>query len=81
VEDPVALAEWVFAGSNEWNRERITETISTSTVISRRVRVPRRIQVLLVYTTAFATSDGSVRFAPDIYSQDESLDRALRARR
>jgi len=81
VEDPVALAEWVFAGSNEWNRERITETISTSTVISRKVRVPRRIQVLLVYTTAFATSDGSVRFAPDIYSQDESLDRALRDRR
>jgi murein L,D-transpeptidase YcbB/YkuD len=41
VEDPVALAEWVFAGSNEWNRERITETISTSTVISRSWSTPR----------------------------------------
>ena len=79
VEDPVTLAEWVFAGFRGWDRERIHQTISSSTVVSRKVRVPRRIQVLLVYTTAVATSDGSVRFAPDIYNRDASLDRALRA--
>ena len=79
VEDPVALAEWVFTGSGEWSRERILNTIAAPE-ISIKVRLPREIQVLLVYTTATAVADGSVQFRPDIYNKDAALDRALRGR-
>jgi murein L,D-transpeptidase YcbB/YkuD len=80
VEDAVALAEWVFMASGEWSRKRILETISNPAVVSRKVRLQRQIHVIFVYTTAGATPDGAVRFAPDIYSQDAALDRALRGR-
>jgi murein L,D-transpeptidase YcbB/YkuD len=81
VEDPAALAEWVFAGSGEWSRDRILQTISDTAVVSRRVRVPRQIQVMLVYLTAAAAGEGSVRFAADIYGKDTALDGAMRSRR
>jgi murein L,D-transpeptidase YcbB/YkuD len=78
VEDQVGLAEWVFAGSGEWSRERILEEMANPAIISRRVRLPRPIQVIAVYITAVATPEGSVRFGPDLYEQDAALDRALR---
>jgi murein L,D-transpeptidase YcbB/YkuD len=81
VEDPAALAEWVLAGSGEWSRDRILQTISNTTVVSRPVPAPRQIQVMLVYATAAAAADGSVRFAADIYDKDAALDWALRSRR
>lgn len=77
VEDPASLAEWVLAGQTEWPRSRIDEAMKVGSQISRRVTLPRPLTVVLFYTTAAVESDGTVRFARDIYRHDPRLDRAI----
>jgi len=79
VEDPVALAEWVLRDKPGWTRERILAAMNGER--SQAVRLTRERPVVLYYVSALAGSDGSVRFAQDVYGHDERLDRALAARR
>jgi murein L,D-transpeptidase YcbB/YkuD len=43
------------------------------------VHLSRTIPVVIFYTTVVASSDGVVRFLPDVYGHDVRLERALRA--
>ena len=72
--DPIALAEWVLAGS-EWGRAGIEAAIDGTQTVP--VAVPRPLTVLLFYTTAAVLVDGTLHFAEDIYQHDRTLDRAL----
>ena len=45
------------------------------TKLSRRVSLSRPLTVVLFYITATVESDGTVRFARDIYGHDRPLDR------
>ena len=46
---------------------------------TRRIDLPKPIPVYIVYLTAIATPDGSVRFYPDLYRRDGAVKAALRS--
>lgn len=70
VQDPMALAEWVLAGQDGWDRERIDAVAdgSSPTVVWLDERVP----VHIAYWTVVGDEDGGVRFLNDLYSRDRS---------
>ncbi|MCC7010453.1 MAG: L,D-transpeptidase family protein [Acidobacteria bacterium] len=74
VEDPVALAEWVFERQPGWPREAILAAMQGPE--NRRVDLVDPVQVMIFYTTAAVMqADGAVYFASDVYGQDRLLDR------
>ena len=77
VEDPLGLAEWVLREKPDWTRDRIQQAMEDGSSISRSVSLPRRLTVILFYSTAFVDPDGTARFARDIYGHDRRLERAL----
>jgi murein L,D-transpeptidase YcbB/YkuD len=78
VEDPVALAEWLLRNQPPWSRERIAAAMNGER--TQFVTLAQPLPVVLYYVTALATSDGSVRFADDVYGHDARLERALAGR-
>ena len=76
LEDPVALAAWVLNDQPEWTEERILAAMHG--IETRRVNLPKPIQVILFYITAVVMpGDGAIRFAEDIYRHDARLEKAL----
>ena len=45
------------------------------------VKVKRRIQVAIMYSTATVMKNGEVHFFPDIYGEDQALEKELAAQR
>lgn len=80
LQDPAALAAWALAGDATWSPDAIHLAMqgNADTV---RARIPRPTGVLILYTTAIAMPDGTVRFYDDIYGHDAELARALRVTR
>lgn len=77
VEDPAALAVWVLRDRPGWNRSRVEAAQRAAT--TSRMMLARPIPVVIFYTTAVASPDGSAWFYSDIYGHDRALDEALRA--
>lgn len=69
VEDPVRLAEFVFAGDSEWTTPRIRQAMAGSAEDNNTVNLDRKIPVYILYLTAF-TEDGRVNFRDDLYGMD-----------
>ena len=78
VQAPEDLAVWVLREKTEWTRERIREAMHGDTTIQVNLQNP--IPVLIVYGTAVAPESGEIRFLPDIYGHDDSLDKLLAKR-
>jgi murein L,D-transpeptidase YcbB/YkuD len=76
LQDPPAMAAWVLRDDPKWTRERIDQAMRTGPQ-DAHVTLPRPIPVLLVYATAAAPEDGTVRFFEDIYGHDATLEDAL----
>jgi murein L,D-transpeptidase YcbB/YkuD len=72
VERPLELASWALETSPESVQE------STRGRNGQTVRVPRPVQVLVTYATAWVDADGTVRFAQDIYGRDGRIDKTPR---
>jgi len=75
VEKPQELAEWVLRGQSGWSEDRVDAAIQGTETIS--VKVKRRIQVAIMYSTAVVMKNGEVHFFKDIYGEDEALDQEL----
>jgi murein L,D-transpeptidase YcbB/YkuD len=75
--DPTRLAEWVLQDRPEWTHDRILA--ATTATRTTHVTLRRPIRVILYYSTAAVTEDGTIHFAEDIYGHDARLDRALGA--
>jgi len=75
VEAPEELAVSVLKNNPEWTRERIREAMHGEKTI--QVNLKTAIPVLIVYGTAVAPETGNVRFLPDIYGHDASLEKLL----
>jgi L,D-transpeptidase YcbB len=73
--NPMAMARYVLAGQPAWTDSKITEAMNAN--VERFVRVPRPIPVLIVYQTAVADPDGSLRYFNDVYGHDRTLADAL----
>jgi murein L,D-transpeptidase YcbB/YkuD len=74
VEDPLRLAE-LLLDDPAWTRAALEAAIATGE--TRTVRLRRAMPVLLLYWTALADADGTVRFFRDVYGRDARLLAAL----
>jgi murein L,D-transpeptidase YcbB/YkuD len=76
VEKPVELADYVFAGQDEWNEKEIREAMETPASAGdegspdgHTVTLARPVPVYIVYLTAFVR-DGILNFRADPYGKD-----------
>lgn len=78
VEHPAALAQYVLGRQRQWNADAIQDALQPGP--TRHVDLAHAIPVVIFYATAIVDSDGSPRFAADIYGRDAQLAQALAAR-
>lgn len=71
VQDPLALAEWVLEGQDDWDRARIDAVAagSSPTVVWLDDRIP----VHIAYWTVVGDHDGRVRYLNDLYRRDNRV--------
>jgi murein L,D-transpeptidase YcbB/YkuD len=62
------LTEWLLRGQEDWDRSRIDQVAASGERIDANLKRP--VPLRFVYLTAWAKSDGTVSFRPDIYGQD-----------
>ena len=79
VADPIGLAEWVLQDQPDWNRDRISETIS-GPEDEVAVTLDTPIPVRIVYHTVVTDENGEVFFLNDLYGHDARLEPALERR-
>jgi murein L,D-transpeptidase YcbB/YkuD len=75
VEDPVALAKWVFQGMPEWKEDSIRAAMNGEETTEVKLKEP--IPVLILYSTAVVLEGEEPHFFEDIYGLDADLERAL----
>jgi murein L,D-transpeptidase YcbB/YkuD len=71
IEHPLELAEYVLQGDPRWTRESIMAAIAQGS--TQEVRLPRPLDVYIVYVTAWVNKDGTVQFRDDVYGRDADL--------
>jgi murein L,D-transpeptidase YcbB/YkuD len=76
VEDPVGLAQFVFAPDSSWTAERITAEMNAGGP-PERISLQAPMPVVMYYATALAAEDGRVFFYNDIYRHDGRLEQLL----
>jgi murein L,D-transpeptidase YcbB/YkuD len=76
LENPLELADWIFAGDPDWSPERLRAALDTGR--ERAVKLPRPVPIHLTYLTAWVEDDGTVSFRRDLYGRDEPLLEVLR---
>jgi len=74
VQKPFELAQFVLQGSG-FSPARIRAAMSSG--VEQAVALPAAIPVYVTYFTTWVDPDGSLRFAPDVYGHDATLERAL----
>jgi len=75
VEDPVALAQWVFQGMPEWTEDSIRAAMNGEETMPVKLKNP--IPVLILYSTAVVLEGEEPHFFEDIYGLDAALELAL----
>jgi murein L,D-transpeptidase YcbB/YkuD len=71
------LAVLLLDDPERWSAEALRAAIASGE--TRTVRAKRRVPVMLLYFTAEADEDGTVRFRPDLYNRDPRVLAALGA--
>jgi murein L,D-transpeptidase YcbB/YkuD len=77
LEQTFDLAVLLLDDPERWSADALRAAIATGE--TRTVRVKRRVPVMLLYFTAEADEDGTVRFRPDLYGRDPRVLAALGA--
>jgi murein L,D-transpeptidase YcbB/YkuD len=75
VADALGLTEWVLQETPEWSRERMDAVLAGGR--ETRVNLAAGIPVHILYFTAVAESDGTLRLINDLYQRDARLIAAL----
>jgi murein L,D-transpeptidase YcbB/YkuD len=75
VADPARLAAYVLKEEPGWDRTRVDALIASGKRLQVNLRHP--LEVFVLYGTAVADPDGTVRFFRDIYRHDARLARTL----
>jgi len=71
IEDPVGLAELVLGDPRRWNRETLGAAIAEGA--TRTLVLARPVPVFVLYWTAAADPNGTVRFLQDVYGRDAAV--------
>jgi murein L,D-transpeptidase YcbB/YkuD len=69
------LAQYVLGREQKWNADAIQDALQPGP--TRHVDLAHAIPVVIFYATAMVDSEGSPRFAADIYGRDPKLEQAL----
>ncbi|HET8635128.1 MAG TPA: L,D-transpeptidase family protein [Gemmatimonadales bacterium] len=75
VEEAASLAQWVMAQEPGWAPDQVQAALRGPA--TRRVQLRQAIPILIVYTTAEANPDGTVRYLDDLYGLDGPLAASL----
>ena len=76
VERPLELAALLLRGDSRWPPDRIARVAAAG--VETTVTLPRPVPIHILYWTAWAESDGTIHFRPDVYDRDGPVDDALR---
>ncbi|WP_347158759.1 L,D-transpeptidase family protein [Pontibacter chitinilyticus] len=69
---PVDLTKYVLKDMPEWDEEHIRETMNGGE--ETWVTLPKKVQVYIVYFTAWVDENGETHFRDDIYGHDKKLE-------
>jgi murein L,D-transpeptidase YcbB/YkuD len=75
LQDPSALADYLFKDNPAWPPERIEEEILSGR--TKQISLSEPIPVHITYSTAWVDAEGLVHFRNDVYDRDALLARAL----
>ncbi|WP_445371914.1 L,D-transpeptidase family protein [Methylomonas sp. HW2-6] len=75
VAEPKRLAEFVLGDQQGWDKDTIEQAMSAPK--TRHVTLKRSVPVLFYYATTFIDHADQLHVYPDIYGQDELLQKAL----
>ena len=75
VEKPVDLAVYLLRDDPDWTRDKILEAIDAGE--TRQIRIPKPLNIHILYWTAWLGDDGRAQFREDIYLRDAALVKAL----
>ena len=75
IENPLALAELLLRDPARWNQASLQAAIDSGE--TRRVNLPRKVPIMLLYLTAFPDQAGRVQFRRDVYRRDARTLQAL----
>jgi murein L,D-transpeptidase YcbB/YkuD len=75
IADPPRMAAHVLSQESGWDRQRIDKLIAKGQW--RQVGLSKPLEVYVLYGTAVADMDGTVRFFRDVYGHDDRLAQAL----
>jgi murein L,D-transpeptidase YcbB/YkuD len=75
IENPFVLADLLLAGTAGWSPQRRDEIIASGR--TTRIDLPRPVQIVLGYFTAWVDVDGTIQFREDVYGRDQAVLAAL----
>ena len=75
LQEPAALADYLFKDASAWTAERIEEEIQSGR--TTQIRLPDPIPVHMAYATAWVDEEGQIHFRGDVYERDALLAKAL----
>jgi L,D-transpeptidase YcbB len=75
-EKPAELAAWALQNNSGWDLERVEHAMHEGRN-NVQVNLASPIPVMIVYQTAVVGENGEVRFFPDIYKHDATLEEEL----
>ena len=75
IENPLKLAEMVLREDPKWGQVSLEKAVAKGQ--NRRINLPRKITIMLLYLTAFPAEDGDVQFRRDVYGRDAPVLAAL----
>jgi len=77
IEDPLTLAVLLLGDESRWDRAALDRVIANGQ--TRRIDLPHKVPILLLYLTAFPGEHGEFQFRRDIYARDPAVLAALDA--
>ena len=79
IEKPVELAEYLLRDHPDWPPETIRSTLTGNDVNVQTIKLPKSINIHILYWTVWVGKDHHIYFSPDIYDRDNALDSAMQA--
>jgi murein L,D-transpeptidase YcbB/YkuD len=76
IEHPFELADLLLAGSAGWSPETREHILASGR--TTRIDLPRPMQIVLTYYTAWVDETGTIQFREDVYARDQAVIAALK---